>query len=167
MPVNIIVAYDEGRVIGNGPKIPWRLPEDMAHFKEVTEGCPVIMGRKTWESLPKKFRPLPNRTNIVVSLNQGYRSDPQPHFIARGVCCAINTAEIVCPGQETLWIIGGGQVYAEALQHDVVDNVYASEVAGKHEGDVFFPELDPEKWLATTLKHLDGFTVIRYERVRS
>lgn len=166
MSVNIIVAYDEGRVIGNGPKIPWRLPEDMAHFKEVTSGCPVIMGRKTWESLPKKFRPLPDRTNIVVSMNMGYKSDPQPHFVARGVCCGINIAEDLFPGQD-IWIIGGGQVYAEALFHDVVDNVYASQVAGKHEGDVFFPELDPEKWKPTTLKNLEGFTIVRYTRIKN
>lgn len=165
MPAKIIVAYNENRVIGNGNKIPWRLAADMEHFKAQTTGCPVVMGRKTWESLPKKFRPLPDRTNIVVTRNPEWQSDdPQPHSVAHTLKEALNTALNVAYPDKSIWIIGGSEIYRAALDQGFVDEVIATEVKGTHEGDVFFPELSEEKWKKTSLVGTQDFTIVRYTK---
>lgn len=158
--IRIIVAYSENRVIGKDGKIPWHLPEDMQHFKETTGNGPVIMGRKTYESIPEKFRPLPGRLNVILS-----RSDPSnmlwynPNVPMRvgSLQHAIDVAIQAEQGKD-IWIIGGGQVYNEALE--IADEVIASEVKGEFEGDTFFPELTG--WTGETIKEFDKFKVVRY-----
>jgi dihydrofolate reductase len=115
--------------------MPWHLPEDLAHFKRVTLGCPVIMGRKTWDSLPPRFRPLPGRTNIVVTR--------QADWHAPGATRAASLAQALelCAGQPQVWVIGGGEMYAQALPLAQVAEV--TEIDAHFEGDTFAPQFDP------------------------
>ncbi len=124
--VALVVAYSRGtRVIGRDGDLPWHLPTDLARFKELTTGGTVVMGRKTWDSLPDRFRPLPGRRNVVVSRNG---------CDAPEVCRSVEEAL-----RDDCFVIGGGEVYAQALPR--ADRVYATEVDADVEGDAFFPEL--------------------------
>ena len=109
MALNLIFARSRNGVIGKDNTLPWHLPEDLAHFKQTTFGQPVLMGRKTWESLPPKFRPLPGRTNIVVTR--------QTNWHAEGAVVAHTIEEAVqhCPPDSQVWVIGGAEVYAQAM----------------------------------------------------
>ena len=135
---------DEGRVIGRAGKLPWQLPEDMRHFKELTLGQTVFMGRKTYESLPEKFRPLPGRKNIVVSRNPA--AFPWPVEVERCTdperyLAAVQTGEIQLPSGK-LWIIGGANLYA--LTRPYWDEVWLTLVKGQHSGDVYFPAFEDQ-----------------------
>jgi dihydrofolate reductase len=138
--IAIIAALGAGsRAIGKENKLLWHIPEDMKRFKALTVGHPVIMGRKTWESLPEKFRPLPQRANIVVTRDLAYE--------ARGASIASSLEEAIAKakkaeGSEEIFIIGGGQLYAEALP--LADLLYLTLVEDAKEGDVFFPEYEKE-----------------------
>lgn len=150
--INIIVAYDLDRKIGNQGKIPWKLPADQAFFKEQTLGHPIIMGRKTWESLPVK--PLKGRINIVISSN-----------ITKTITCkspeeAIEKAKTF---DEEIYIIGGAKIYEYTLENDLIDRIYASEIKEKYEGDTFFPSLK-KKWKKTLLKTFTDFEISIFER---
>lgn len=139
-PVSAIVAMDEGRVIGRDGGLPWHLPEDLAHFKRLTTGHIVIMGRKTWESLPPKFRPLPNRVNIVVSRDVGGLNLPTG---VRGACSvqeALALGQSIATSEQRLWVIGGAQIYAAALP--LCNELHVTVVRGVHEGDARFPEFE-------------------------
>lgn len=140
--INIIVARSLNNVIGLDGRLPWDEPEDMKYFKELTEGNTVIMGRKTWESLPSSG-PLPNRRNIVVSSHKG------PHFGKiqapwRVVPSLAKALEVACG--TTIFIIGGAQLYEEALK--IADTIYMTVVRQRIENDnvVLFPDWDPNKW---------------------
>ena len=126
-------------VIGKDNAIPWRLPEDMAHFKATTLGCPVIMGRKTWDSLPSRFRPLPGRANVVVT-RQEYWHEQGAHR-ASDIDGALSLCAKVQPDADTVWVIGGAQIYAEtlALAHSAV----VTEIDAAFDGDAFAPPLGP------------------------
>ena len=128
--IALVVAYSENRVIGNGGDLPWRLPTDMRRFRELTTGATVVMGRKTWDSLPERFRPLPDRRNVVVS-----RNGCDAPAVRRSVEEALDG---------DCFVIGGGEIYAQALPR--ADRVYATEVEGVVAGDVFFPELPENEW---------------------
>jgi dihydrofolate reductase len=139
--VGLIWAQTPDGVIGAGNAIPWRLAEDVAHFKATTLGCPVVMGRKTWESLPPRFRPLPGRDNIVVT------RDPQ--WVAEGaqrvgsISEALEFAATSLPEQAApscTWVIGGGEMYRTALAHATMLSV--TEVDVPVEGDVYAPAVD-------------------------
>jgi dihydrofolate reductase len=135
-----IVAMDEGRVIGKDGALPWHLPEDLAHFKAKTSGHFVLMGRKTWDSLPAKFRPLPGRVNIVLSRNPAALSLPEGTY---GVSSFSEALEIVRRSGTTgqiLWCIGGAELYAAALP--VCDELHLTLVHGHHEGDAVFPPFE-------------------------
>lgn len=136
MPLKLIFARASNGVIGRNNTLPWHLPEDMAHFKRMTLGCPVIMGRKTWESLPAKFRPLPGRLNVVVTR--------QPDFVAEGaqVAHSIEQAARLCPTESTAWVIGGAELYAQALPLAV--EAVVTEIDAAFEGDAFAPHLGPD-----------------------
>ena len=144
MPLHLIYARAANGVIGKDNRLPWHIPEDMAHFKQLTQGCPVVMGRKTWDSLPPRFRPLPGRTNIVVT-RQGY-------WQAEGAHRAGNLAEALalCDPGKTVWIIGGAQIYTEALP--LADCVEVTEIAQDFGGDAYAPVLGPE-WVETAREH--------------
>jgi dihydrofolate reductase len=133
IPIQLVVAYSENRVIGRDNELPWRLPSDLAHFKRVTMGKPIIMGRNTWRSLG---RPLPGRPNLVLSRD--------PSFTAEGASVHADLASAVraCESAEAICIIGGEQVFRDAL--DIADEIIATEVHAHIEGDTFFPPLSPQ-----------------------
>jgi dihydrofolate reductase len=140
MKLHLIFARAANGVIGIHNTLPWRLPEDMAHFKRTTLGCPVIMGRKTWDSLPPKFRPLPGRLNVVVTR--------QPDWQAEGALCAHSLPEAMalCPLESDAWVIGGAEIYALALP--LASTAVVTEIDATYEGDAFAPPFGPE-WTET------------------
>jgi len=131
--VGLIWAQARNGVIGAGGRLPWRLPEDMALFRRHTTGSTVVMGRRTWESLPERFRPLPGRTNVVLT------SDPE--WSADGAHRAGSVAEVL-DGHESLWVIGGGAVYSAFLPH--ADRLVVTEVDLQVDGDTWAPPIGPE-----------------------
>ncbi len=137
MKLSLIAAMAQNGVIGRGNQLPWRLPADLKHFKTVTMGKPVIMGRKTWESIG---RPLPGRTNIVVTRN--------PYFLASNCLVAHSIEEALeiahDNGEEEVFILGGGEIYAQSMPY--WDRLYITEIDLETEGDVFFPEWDESEW---------------------
>ena len=133
----IISALDEERAIGKSGDIPWHYPEDLKYFKEKTTGYSVLMGRKTYESLPEDFRPLPDRENIVLT-----RSDPKFNESVK----VVNSLEEAYQSAENekLFIAGGASVYEQTL--DDADKIILTKIPGTHDGDTFFPEWDEENW---------------------
>jgi dihydrofolate reductase len=131
MALHLIFARAANGVIGQNNALPWHLPEDMAHFKRTTLGCPVIMGRKTWDSLPPRFRPLPGRINIVVTR--------QTNWQAAGALCAHSLPEAVtlCPPDSEAWVIGGAEIYTAALP--LASTAVVTEIDKEYEGDAFAP----------------------------
>ncbi|KZY96884.1 MULTISPECIES: dihydrofolate reductase [unclassified Thalassolituus] len=137
----MIVAVAENGVIGRNNALPWYLPNDLKYFKQTTMGKPVIMGRKTYESIGK---PLPGRTNIVITRQADYQ--PEGVKVVNSVEAARELAESVCliDGQEEAMIMGGAEIYTLALPH--TDRLYLTEVHADVEGDAFFPEYDKSLW---------------------
>ena len=145
MQLHLIYARAANGVIGFKGTMPWHLPEDLAHFKRTTLGCPVIMGRKTWDSIPAKFRPLPGRTNIVVTRQENWNEKgarPAP---------SMPDALQLCEQNEHVWVIGGAQIYAQALP--LAHSVVVTEIGADFEGDAFAPTLGPE-WLEAARQDL-------------
>jgi dihydrofolate reductase len=144
-PLGLIFARARNGVIGKNNTLPWHLPEDLAHFKATTLGQPVIMGRKTWDSLPAKFRPLPGRMNIVVSRN--------PHWHAPGAHAAhsVEQALALCPAQARPWVIGGAELYRLALP--LAHRVVVTEIDADFDGDAYAPELGPDWREASRTAH--------------
>lgn len=140
MVVNMIYARAANGVIGKNDTLPWHLPEDLAHFRQVTMGWPVIMGRKTWDSLPAKFRPLPGRTNIVITRQTDWQ--PEGAKVATSVEDAISLAGNI----EQVWVIGGAQIYA--LAEPLADRIEVTEIAQDFEGDAYAPVLGTQ-WVAS------------------
>jgi dihydrofolate reductase len=136
--VTLVAAVARGGVIGRDGTLPWHLPEDMAHFREVTVGHPVLMGRKTWESLPDRFRPLPGRRNVVVTRN--------PSWAAAGAerAGSLEAALSLVAGAERVAVIGGAELFAAALP--LADELLVTEIDLDVEGDTFFPPLDPAQF---------------------
>ena len=134
MELHLIYARARNGVIGRDNTLPWHLPEDLAHFKRLTSGCPVIMGRKTWDSLPPKFRPLPGRSNIVITRQPDWQS---PGAIpALGLEAALSQ----CAQAEHVWVIGGAQIYSQALP--LAKTVEVTEIDADFDGDAYAPALD-------------------------
>ena len=132
--LTIVVATDSRRGIGIHNKLPWHLPEDLAFFKRITSGHPIIMGRKTFESIG---RPLPNRRNIVITRNPGWKHE--------GVETAASLAEAsALTGDTETFIIGGAQIYAEALPS--TQRLIVTEIGKTFDCDAFFPQVDPAVW---------------------
>ena len=129
----MVWAQARGGVIGAGGGLPWHLPEDLALFRSLTTGCTVVMGRRTWESLPERFRPLPGRTNVVLA------SDP--YWSAEGARRAGSVVEVL-DGGGPLWVIGGGAVYAAFLPH--ADRLVVTDVDVAVDGDTWAPEIGAE-----------------------
>lgn len=126
-------------VIGAAGDIPWRVPEDFARFKTLTSGHPVVMGRRTWDSLPRK--PLPGRTNVVVTRQHGWSDDGAD--VAHSLHEALALAA-AAPGGDVVWVIGGEQVYAETLA--LADRIEVTEIDLEVDGDAVAPRLDPGAW---------------------
>jgi dihydrofolate reductase len=161
--IALIWAEASGGVIGNAGTMPWHLPEDFAHFKELTLGGAAIMGRKTWDSLPERFRPLPDRVNIVITRQTDWSTD--------GALPATSTAEAIeLAGDRTVWIIGGAQIFDQAIER--ADRLEVTEIHADVEGDTFAPRIDaswkptvrdPEAGWHTSRTGLE-YRFIRYER---
>nr|AIA17716.1 Dihydrofolate reductase [uncultured bacterium] len=154
-----IAALSENRVIGQNGQLPWRIPEDLKRFKDLTMGHPVIMGRKTWESIPEKFRPLPGRTNIVVTRQPDY-AVPADVIVSSSVEDALK----IFPS-EHIYIIGGAEIYAAAMPH--VDKIEMTLVKKTIEGDglTYFPDMDMAHWKELRREDHDEFSFVTYERV--
>lgn len=157
-------AADGGpAVIGAGGGMPWHLPEDLAHFRDLTTGRPVLMGRATWESLPPRFRPLPGRTNLVLTRRTGF--DAPGAIVVPDVAAAVALA-----GAGEAWVIGGAQVYAQTIRW--ADRLEVTEIDAAYDGDARAPDVDASWRLAA--EPTDGwrtsaaglrYRFISYERV--
>lgn len=162
MPLHLIYARAANGVIGTNNALPWHLSEDMAHFKQLTQGCPVIMGRKTWDSLPPRFRPLPGRTNIVVTRQGDWQADGAVRV------ASLHDALQQAPAEQTVWVIGGAQIYAEALP--LADRLEVTEIAQDFDGDAYAPALGPEWAESARSEHVGGnglpFSFVTYVRAR-
>lgn len=133
--INLIYARAANGVIGKDGIMPWHLPEDLAHFKQLTHGCPVVMGRKTWDSLPPKFRPLPGRTNIVITRNNDWQAEG-----AQRAASLEEALRQAMPAPD-IWVIGGAQIYAQA--EPLASRAEVTEIAQDFEGDAHAPALGP------------------------
>lgn len=138
MTVSLVVAMGANRVIGRDGRLPWHLPEDLAHFKQRTLGHPMVMGRATFESIG---RPLPGRTTIVVTRDRSWSAEGIE--VAHGVPAAVERAGEL---DEEIFVVGGAQVYAEALERGLADELVVTRVGASPEGDTFFPSIDWQHW---------------------
>ena len=137
--ISMVVAMGHGRVIGKDSALLWRIPDDLKRFKALTLGHPVIMGRKTWESLPERFRPLPGRTNIVVTRQDDYEATGAvvAHSLEEARAAAARVE-----GSDDVFVIGGAQLYSEALP--LTDRLHLTLIDDTKEGDAYFPEYERE-----------------------
>lgn len=168
--LSLIVARGRNNVIGVAGQLPWRLKSDLMFFKKVTRGNPIIMGRKTWESLPK--RPLPDRANIVMTRDWTY--DAPGARVYSSFSPAVNAAKAIAAreGKREVFVIGGEAIYELALP--LADRVYVTDVDTAPEGDAHFPELADTEWREDTAEHFaisegndHAFTIRRLERVHA
>lgn len=165
MAIHLIYARAANGVIGKDNAMPWHLPEDLAHFKQLTHGCAVVMGRKTWDSLPARFRPLPGRTNIVVTRQADWQAEPASEAVVR----ASSLEDALRIGQHIssdVWVMGGAQIYAQALP--LADSVEVTEIGRDYEGDAFAPELGVQWKEAQRSDHVAAsglaYSFVRYTR---
>ena len=168
MRLNLIYARAANGVIGKDNAMPWHLPEDLAHFKRQTQGWPVIMGRKTWDSLPARFRPLPGRLNIVLTRDAATAAQLQAEgaLALTSLQAAIAHCAALADPPAELWVMGGAQIYAQALP--LAQRVIVTEIARDYEGDAHAPELGPD-WRETAREsHVAasglGYDFASYER---
>ena len=157
--IAVIAALSNNNVIAKDGKIPWRIPDDILHFRELTIPHPVIMGRRTYESLPDKFRPLPHRTNIVVTRDPDYQQENiiVAHGIKEAIEKAINQSDLS-------FVIGGGDIYRQAMVY--ATKMYLTRVHQVIPEDnlLFFPEINLEEWQEINRQKKDGYTFIDYKR---
>jgi dihydrofolate reductase len=155
--ISLIAAVASNGVIGKDNALLWQLPEDMRHFRETTRGKPVVMGRRTWESLPERFRPLPGRRNIVVTRNAAYRADG-------AIVAASLDAAIAAAGEaEEIFVIGGAELYRQAIGS--ADRLYLTEIAQDYAGDVFFPEVLAGQWQEISRRPRGDESLLDYDFV--
>ena len=154
--LSLIAAVARNRAIGKDNQLLWHLPGDMRHFRETTRGKPVIMGRKTWESLPEKFRPLPGRHNLVVSRN--------PAYAAPGATLVASLEDAIArAGGGEIFVIGGETLYRQALP--LAQRLYLTEIDRTFVGDAFFPEITAGEWQEISRsKGGAGFDFVVYTR---
>lgn len=161
MNITIIVACDQKRIIGQKGKLPWRMPEDLQIFKKRTMGHAVIMGRKTWESLPKK--PLEGRANVVISRTKWQPPDhPEygPHYFGDIKTAIDEISKWAIYKDKDIYIIGGSQIYESALNNGLVDRIIMSKIKGDYEGDVSFPILPEQTWKTIASEMKDKFDIL-------
>ena len=167
MNVSLIVAVSENGVIGKDNDLIWNLPKDMKFFKDTTMGYHVIMGRKNFESIPHKFRPLPNRTNIIITRQSDYKAEGS--IVVNSVEEALKVAK--SNEENEAFIIGGGQIYKLALEANLIDKIYLTKVHHSFDGDTFFPELGNE-WkeveridCKSDEKHAHDYSFLTFEKI--
>lgn len=163
MPLHLIYARSRNNVIGLKGEMPWHLPEDLAHFKRTTLGQPVVMGRVTWESIPAKFRPLPGRRNVVVSRQADYAAP------GAEVVPSVQAALDLFAADQVVWIMGGAQIYAQALP--LASRVVVTDIDADFEGDAFAPSLDADWHEVNRTMHTSaqglGYSLVTFERTQS
>lgn len=153
----------QNRVIGRNNNLPWQLPDDLKYFQNITKGHVVIMGRKNFDSLPSKFKPLPNRTNIVLTRKSNFKMDGC--LIFKDLKDAIRYAESI--KELEVFIMGGGEIYRHSLQ--LANKIYLTEIHHSLDGDIYFPEID-NNWIELSRiyhtkdsKHKYSFDFVEYE----
>jgi dihydrofolate reductase len=145
--IKTILATASNGVIGRENDLPWKLPSDMAHFKKITSGHSVLMGRKCWESIPEKFRPLPNRKNYVLTRDKNY--------VAKGAHVVHSLEDMIKKykhSSEVLFIIGGAELYDETFEH--ASSMFLTTIFSEVDGDVRIKKLDLNKWVMTDFSEL-------------
>ncbi len=162
--LNVVVAIDRNRLIGDSEKLPWYLPADLKHFRELTTGNVVIMGRKTYDSIPERFRPLPDRQNVVLSNQQGLQLE--------GVDVVNSLDEAIDAARDgEIFIIGGAKIYHLALPY--TNRMFVTEIDAEFEGDVYFPDPNWSNWREINRETHDAdeanpynYAFVEYERIR-
>ena len=162
MPLHLIYARSRNNVIGVNGDLPWHLPEDLAHFKRTTLGQPVIMGRVTWQSIPEKFRPLPGRSNVVVSRQSGF-SAPGAQVVN-----SLQAAMDLFTADDVVWLIGGAQLYAQAIP--LAQQLVITEIDADYTGDAVAPSLQATEWKETQrTQHTSaqglGYSLVTLQRI--
>jgi dihydrofolate reductase len=147
MIISLIAALTQNRVIGKDNSLPWHLPDDMKYFMQTTKAHHVIMGRKNYDSIPEKFRPLPNRVNIVVTRQQGFKAPACTvvHALEEGIDISRKS------GQQEVFVIGGSDMYKMALP--ISHRLYLTEIETELDGDTYFPEFNRAEWKETSRRH--------------
>lgn len=165
--LSLIVAQGQNGVIGNAGDLPWRLKADMINFRKTTGNCPIVMGRKTWESLPR--RPLPRRINVVMTRDWAYKAPGARIYSDLPAALSATKAMAARDGNEEIFVIGGEAIYALALPF--ADRLYITEVDAAPEGDAHFPAIDPSEWVERSSKSYEAdddndynFTIRELER---
>jgi dihydrofolate reductase len=153
----LVAAVARGGVIGRAGTVPWRLPEDLAHFRQLTIGHPVVMGRKTWDSLPQGFRPLPGRRNIVVTRNAAWHGEGAER------AGSLDDALRLVDDAERVFVVGGGELYASALP--LADELLLTEIDAETEGDTFFPSWEGMSFEEVSREHNTSETGIPFSFV--
>ena len=160
MKLGVIYARARNGVIGKDNQMPWHLPEDLAHFKRTTLGAPVIMGRKTWDSLPPRFRPLPGRRNIVITRNADWHADGAERV------GTLDEAIALCAGAPAAWVTGGAEIFKLALP--LADVAVVTEIDADFEGDIHAPQLGPQWQEAARERHVSktglGYSFVTYHK---
>lgn len=167
MIVSAIAALSKNRVIGQNNDLPWRLPDDMKFFMETTKGHHVIMGRKNYDSLHEKYKPLPKRTNIVITRQQ--RLNAPGCIVLHGVEPGLEMAR--AKGEDECFIIGGAEIYRLALPFTT--RLYLTEIDAVIDGDTYFPEIVPGDWKEVSRvhhprddRHAYAFDIVVYDRIK-
>ena len=166
MKVSLIVAVSKNGIIGKDNDLIWHLPKDMKFFKDTTRNHHVLMGRKNFESIPHKFRPLRNRVNIIVTRNKDYKA--KDCIIATSIESAIDYSK--SNKEDEVFIIGGGEIYKQSIQKNLVDKIYLTRVHADFDGDTFF-ETPSSNWIIKSEvkkkkdeKHLFDYTFLVYTK---
>ncbi len=166
MKISLIAAIAQNNAIGKNNDLLWHLPADMQHFKRTTEGCTVITGRKNYESIPERFRPLPNRINIVVTRNENYNA-PGANVVS-SLEAALQLAEQSDEGE--VFIIGGGEIYSQSI--NLANKLYITKVFHNFDGDTYFPKIDTLLWKLTKCSDINTdeksqlqYQFIEYEKI--
>ena len=165
MKINIIAAVAENNVIGKDNDLIWHLPADMRYFKEKTSGHCVITGRKNYESIPEKYRPLPNRTNIIITRQSNYEAPGA--LIVNSINDALKKAKEL--NNDEVYIIGGAEIYKQCI--DLADSLFITEVHQSFKGDVSFPNINKGIWEKTKERHCTAdeknkyaYTFVEYKK---
>src|SRR3989338_3828463 len=163
MKVTFVVAVAKNGVIGSHNTLPFYIPEDLKHFKQVTEGKTVLMGKNTFNSIMNRLKkPLPNRRNVVITRNKDYKA-PEGVLVYNDIDTALTE---LAKDTDELMVGGGSQIYSQLLEMDKVDKMIITEVAYEVDGDVMVPKVDWFKWKKVSEDPREDFSFVEYERIR-
>ena len=158
MSISLIAAISKNNCIGRDNDLPWHIPEDLEFFKKMTKGKVVLMGRKTWESIPEKYRPLPGRTNVVISRQLDYKV-PEGVYLFENVDIALDYFK-----DKDVMVSGGGQIYEATIGR--ADTLYITHVEQEiPNGHAFFPVIDLPKWKEVERTDRDGYSFVTYKKI--